>query len=1010
MLELCCGTAGLTASFKRCGLAHCVAVDKIKSRGAKASVTQLDLTDFKVQRMIIQWLHHPWVIGLFWAPPCGTASAARQIEIPGEPGPKPLRSVLSPDGLENLSDLDSLRVSQANILYAFCAESMDVCVLLGKPTMCENPRNSLFWLVTPWVESAIAEVGYIADHQACAYGSDRPKWTRLVASFPEVQTITKTCPGNHKHAEWGRVKLGNKRVFATSLEVHYPTQLCDAISNAFLMAFRRLGCKDELNIPLNPAAQLVAGKQAATNRLPPAVPEFKTKICTLWVQETCIWPSTWSMLPTYKLLHNFSVGAEVVEQLHSQVVAIFSSVHCGVIPNMEQLQLDIDTVKVFGVSWEPEEFCKEACLAEHPLSVQSVLPAELLSVIEYSVKSSPVDVAKERLRYLLKWNRRARELEADEATLKNGMDPIVRKAVANKRILLFKEMLEDCDYPDLDVVKELEVGAELIGEVAPTGMLPKCFKPALLDRTGLQKHAELMRHRLDEIASSSGDLEVDRQVWSQTEEEVQRGWLRGPVRLDEVPIGSPISRRFGLRQKAKIRLIDDYSASNINACVGTTESPTLHTTDVVSAILALWLKSCKESDMDSTLNIRTFDLSSAYRQIALSSSGRGYGFIAVHCPDSGKAKFFQALVLPFGAVRSVHSFLRCARAIWFLGLVKLKILWSSFFDDYVTLTRPCLSSSTQNSVQALFKLLGWLFAESGKKAEPFDVNCVALGVRFDLSAPRDGIACVHNTESRVEALCNDLQSLLDRGGVNVAHARSIQGRMMFADSQIFGRAGKRCMKVLSMAEFRGWHNFSDFDVSCIKRFMYLLKSGPPREIRANSWEQVCIFTDACYEADAECWKAGIGGVCFESWHGPKQYFSVKLEDEDLELLGVNHKKQVIFEAEALAAVVAFMLWSPKFAGKRCHLFVDNEGSKFSLISGSSENKTVAEIVEKFTAFEIEQHCYLWVSRVPSYSNIADAPSRGDLTFLERMPAEDVSSKAAKLMRTILHQLKNGGEG
>jgi len=130
----------------------------------------------------------------------------------------------------------------------------------------------------------------------------------------------------------------------------------------------------------------------------------------------------------------------------------------------------------------------------------------------------------------------------------------------------------------------------------------------------------------------------------------------------------------------------------------------------------------------------------------------------------------------------------------------------------------------------------------------------------------------------------------------------------------------------------------------------------------------------------------------------------------LELLGVNHKKQVIFEAETLAAVVAFMLWSPKFAGKRCHLFVDNEGSKFSLISGSSENKTVAEIVEKFTAFEIEQHCYLWVSRVPSYSNIADAPSRGDLTFLKRMPAEDVSSKAAKLMRTILHQLKNGGEG
>jgi len=45
--------------------------------------------------------------------------------------------------------------------------------------------------------------------------------------------------------------------------------------------------------------------------------------------------------------------------------------------------------------------------------------------------------------------------------------------------------------------------------------------------------------------------------------------------------------------------------------------------------------------------------------------------------------------------------------------VKLKILWSSFFDDYVTLSRPELASSTQNSVQALFKLLGWLFAQDG---------------------------------------------------------------------------------------------------------------------------------------------------------------------------------------------------------------------------------------------------------------------------------------------------------
>ena len=189
--------------------------------------------------------------------------------------------------------------------------------------------------------------------------------------------------------------------------------------------------------------------------------------------------------------------------------------------------------------------------------------------------------------------------------------------------------------------------------------------------------------------------------------------------------------------------------------------------------------------------------------------------------------------------------------------MKLKILWSSFFDDYVTLSRPELASSTQNSVQALFKLLGWLFAQDGKKAEPFNSSCVALGVKFDLSDSIAGRAFVCNTQSRVSELCAELEDLVNKGGVGVARARSIQGRMMFADSQILGRAGKRCMKVLALAELSGWHRFSEFEVSCIKQFTHLLQSGPPREFGPNSWERVCVFTDACYEADARDWKSGI---------------------------------------------------------------------------------------------------------------------------------------------------------
>ena len=175
------------------------------------------------------------------APPCGTASTARQIHLPEENAPKPLRTLDEPNGISTLSGTDMLRVSAANVLYEFTAEVMDLCTLLGKACMVENPRNSLFWVTTWWAECDSNGHHHISDHQACAYGAQRPKWTRLTANFEQVHTICNTCPGDHTHLPWGVIRSGNKRIFATSLEVHYPKQLCEAIAHAFVLRFVEQG-------------------------------------------------------------------------------------------------------------------------------------------------------------------------------------------------------------------------------------------------------------------------------------------------------------------------------------------------------------------------------------------------------------------------------------------------------------------------------------------------------------------------------------------------------------------------------------------------------------------------------------------------------------------------------------------------------------------------------------------------------------------------------------------------
>ena len=203
----------MTACFKRHGFANSVAVDKVKNAAALTSIIPLDLTDLDDQRAVLQWLRHPAVRGAFVAPPCGTASAARNINIQGANPPKPLRSLESPDGLENLSGVDLVRVSAANVLYSFTADLLDECCRLGKLFMVENPCNSLFWFTTAWVEAAYAQQLFFQDHQACAYGSKRPKWTRLGANFPEVETISAIYPGNHQHEPWGIIKKVLPNVF-----------------------------------------------------------------------------------------------------------------------------------------------------------------------------------------------------------------------------------------------------------------------------------------------------------------------------------------------------------------------------------------------------------------------------------------------------------------------------------------------------------------------------------------------------------------------------------------------------------------------------------------------------------------------------------------------------------------------------------------------------------------------------------------------------------------------------
>ena len=999
----------MTACFKRHGFINSIAVDKNRSKGSLVSVLQLDLTNYEHQRVVLQWINHSAVRGVFLAPPCGTASAARQIWLPKESAPEPLRTLEHPDGLPSLTGVDLARVSAANILYSFATEVLELCCNLNKLFMLENPRNSLFWITTVWSESDCAHHLHFQDHQACGYGSKRPKWTRLAANFAEVATVDAVCPGNHQHEAWGIVQQGSKRVFATSLEVHYPVDLCEAIAHAFILRLVAMGLKFNPTPSLQLSAKLATMQQASSTKVPPLVSAYKSRVLTFYFQDQLVWPLTFTVSESCKLLHKFQVGVSVEVQKLQQ--------HQGVLERLESeletLNLDFDlsalstsfhfafdSFRIFGVQWEPDEFLQKACEVSHPLSPSLALPLELAQAIESCAKEGVVSIARQRLEFFKLWNKRAKELQTEEASLRRTMDVVVEKAVRGKKLALFKDMLQYYAYPDPGVADELVCGASLIGEVAETGMLPFKFTPALLTPATLETQSKFRRHQIMSEPKGSGDTGIDAEVWKQTLEERDRGWLIGPLKDDEVPEGAPISKRFGLRQKHKVRLIDDFSESSVNQAVMVTESPVLHTVDVACAALAYWFSLCSEMGTDPALVARTFDLSSAYRQVGLNHEGRSVGYVRVYNPDMQCWTLFQAQVLPFGAVKSVHSFLRLARSIWWLGVVGCRLMWSSFYDDYIVFSAPALSKSTELTAGSLFKLLGWIFAEEGRKSKPFDLQCEALGVLFDLAGSNKGICRIANTAARVEEISTEIHRLIQQGHVTQIEAQKLRGRMQFAESQIYGRTGKRCIGILKDFACRRRTNLLEREAMFLKLFVSLLKSEEPRQVMSEHQKSIVIFTDACYEKDSRDRVCGLGGILCDPFLGTNCFFSCQLDAGQRALLGEPNRKQIIFEAETLCAVLAYNLWETNMTNRKSFLYVDNEGTKFCLIRGRSDNLVVDAIAGVFAEVETHVRTVCWISRVSSYSNIADGPSRGDLGEMKRLKFTDVSSCAESCLKSL----------
>ena len=1226
----------------------------------------LDLLEPDHVQMVISLIDSPFCVYIHLAPPCGTASRAREIFRHGESLPPPTRSDACPDGLPSLSGDLKLRVDKANTLYAAAGRIFAHCIRQGKMVSCENPGRSYFWDTSMWC----AAVAGLSFHETwfhnCQHGGGRAKLTRLAHNVPLLTELALLCPGEsaeHRHEPWTRAA----RHFATSEEKVYPRLLCQRVADVILRASASLGYAAQplslapgSALPLH-EAQAVAGLQPAGRRLPPLVPEYKQivvvrsaaplfagvrkletatalppeascsadlrclpagtrvlrhsvvgvaadatqdpdsaddlddqplpddnmdpeefshyalhlsrtasdeawrdcirHLCDLLKSEppsrggmganefswscgayfhankvglrtnTNLHPNVCKFLCEYVRRtapgHPFTslmLGKDLVGRVHAdknnapglpnavlkissfeqgglwvespngttpcpdrghdgsmgnvlefedrRIIFDPSHKHCQTawsgdaritlvafsirdfnkVPGNQQRhlknlgfafpdfcadpcpRLSCDTHEnlqrhqgdlciafpdlavdpspcatscptagpvaaappvslgpapppkvsskpasksgqhrvhkvALGIPWEPQEFIEQALRAGHPRHLLDGLPSRSRDNLDRVAGMSLHEIGACRTECLRKWVGRARELEDEEQALRDGMPLHCTRVLGRKRLVLFQAMLEDCGHEDIEIAKDIARGFDLSGAIPKNPAFRPKLSAASLPVVDLHGSAAVMRGATLLSTRSSGDPELDDALIDATEKEVAKGWLRGPIDSSELGPTAVISRRFGIWQNGKCRPIDDFKASGVNATTSAEDSVTVHTADVIAATIAYRLKHDPKCRQFGGLEMKSYDLHKAYKNLPLSASAVEDAYLAVYNPRTGRPEVYEQCVLPFGARASVHSFCRTSLGIWAIGVTLLLLMWSVYYDDFVGGEIPPLSRLFDVCAETLFVLLGW--DTSPDKPSTFGGIAKVLGLEFDLRESQLGRFYMRNTTSRCEELRDTISIILERGTLARKECERLRGRLQFASNQVAGKKAGLAFKVLSK-HLRTRQTSVDDELRAALLFLRdRFLEGPPRALSANILHLWHVYVDASCDND----KIGLGGVLISDTGVRVGYFSEWATAELRQLVGPNSKNP-IFECECLAVLMCFHVWGGLLRNCNVVVFSDNEGTRACMIKGASDNSVGMRIVGA-THDTIDSACCVpWFERVNTASNIADDPSRG----------------------------------
>ena len=662
-IELCSGSAGLSAAFRTLGF-QVLAIDHGGNRHQPLVPTlSLDLRHDSAWSFVERMVKSCATLLVHIAPPCGTASRAREVPLKKGHGPRPLRSELHPLGLPGLSESDQSRVESANHIYARAA---NFCLWLHRQTaehglhthFCvENPRRSYMWLIPEFIK--LQQHCLHLAYDVCMHGGDRDKHQMLWTSMPELQVLAVCCDRSHPHRPWGQTPSGS---FATASETEYPTLFCARFAAAAAHAAGSLHILPSACDVTTASARTAAQTQPKVSKALVIIEEYHYQVTIPLPsaslppvnEKNCLLHALGPAPPGSRVLRvNFEGGVlfpkrprpgfDFLSQVAQSTSGKVVSLTCGVYRN-------------------PMQFARQAIILQHPFDMCRALPDPALGVLARTLIDGPVSVVKSRLKTILTWKQWKRELEGQEAALHEAMHPDVARVMDGKNLLLLQRIAESLEWPDGNLHQDLVQGFRLIGDEQPSGIFPVEPKPALASVDEFWERSLLVKHALWQKVAESPTDRLSQGLYEVTEGEREKGWLSSPKTWEELevtfgPRWVPV-RRFAVEQRGKLRPIDDLAENGVNGAFAACDKLTLRALDELVWSATFLMRSVMQrgevrvklssgEEVIGPLNdfwkadpersrplLKTVDLKSAYKQLAVHPDHQAACVVTVKDPCS----------------------------------------------------------------------------------------------------------------------------------------------------------------------------------------------------------------------------------------------------------------------------------------------------------------------------------------------------------------------------------------